>query len=238
MSLTSDAAFQSIPERKCDPLTFYTIAPKNARIAIYGAGKAGELLLAFIRKFRKDISVLYYLDSFQSGTKDGLPVVKVDSPREHGDIDFIVICSAMYREIEGILKFFGEIRYVVVSQKPKYSSRYYARNRENFEGARDMLHAESDRNLYKLLLDYSRDHELMLSHPDTFVEKLQAFDNGLWYLDHVNTDVVRTAVDGGAFNGDTAEHFLKHFKNLKQSTLHSLTHRRNWFLNQARNLVQ
>lgn len=214
MTATPDAVFQSIPEKKCDPLAFYSIAPRDSRIAIYGAGKAGELFHDFIRRFRSDIRVTCYIDSFREGSKDGLPVLKVDRLPQDRDFDYIVICSAMYREIEGILKFFGEHRHIVVSQKPKYSSRYFARNKEHFDSVAKMLHSDADRSLYQLLLDYSRSVELMLSRPDAFVEKLKGIKNDNWYLDFINADAVGVVVDAGAYDGDTARHFLKNFRNL------------------------
>ena len=192
---------------------FYFKTPAHSTIAIYGSGSAGESFCEYITKYRPDVTVVCYVDSFQSGTKNGLPVYKVDQFREIDGVDFVVVCSFLAREIVGVLRYFGVENYIIVTKDAKILPKYYERNKSKFECVFQMLHHEVDKKLYKLLLDYSCDMEM---GPTVFHEKIKELSGNKWYVDHINTEKVRVVIDGGSYTGDTANYFLGHFTNVEK----------------------
>ncbi|MDP3428371.1 MAG: FkbM family methyltransferase [Humidesulfovibrio sp.] len=213
MTVPASRFTASFPGRCIDALSFYSKAPKNSRIAIYGAGFAGDSFREYVLKYRSDVTVVCYIDTFNEGSRNGLPVKRVDQICDIKDIDFIVVCSTLSLEIKGILRYFGEDRYVLVARDPKYPSKYVDRHRSRFQDVLEMFNKDSDRALYAMLLDYSWNVDLP---PDYFFDQVAALGGNKCYLDNINTNAVKVAVDGGANNGDTASHFLENFSDLQE----------------------
>jgi FkbM family methyltransferase len=78
--------------------------PTNSKIAIYGAGKIGVSFKSYIEDRRTDIAVACFIDTFQSGTKDNVSILKVDELQERKiEFDIILVCSSHWDQIEDIL---------------------------------------------------------------------------------------------------------------------------------------
>ncbi|SOB58984.1 protein of unknown function [Pseudodesulfovibrio profundus] len=79
--------------------------PKNERILIYGASESGLSALNTIKRERKDIDVLFFLDTYKEGTFSGLAVHKPNHIFTH-DIhyDRILVASVYWYEIVHGLK--------------------------------------------------------------------------------------------------------------------------------------
>lgn len=75
--------------------------PYGACIAIYGTGQGAKLLLEHLATFRPDVSVAFFLDSYQSGSFMEHEIFTFASWLQHRqDCDGIVIASAFHKEIE------------------------------------------------------------------------------------------------------------------------------------------
>lgn len=88
----------------------YTLAtlPKNARIAIYGAGGRGDFIKTKILKHRKDITVSAFVDTYKTGQFEGLPIYNIENiDRLTPSIDLFLIASFWWVAILSGLKSCG-----------------------------------------------------------------------------------------------------------------------------------
>jgi len=74
--------------------------PRNARICIYGAGGRGAEIRRLITGSRKDVSVVYFADSFKRGEFEGLRIINIeDIDSKRNEYDLILIASYFWMEI-------------------------------------------------------------------------------------------------------------------------------------------
>jgi FkbM family methyltransferase len=205
-----------IPFVHPDPMTFFTCVPKCLRLAIYGAGKAGEIFHSFVKKNRPDLEVRCYISSFESGQKASLPVILPHDKEALEDIDLIVVCSYKHDEIIGVLKYLGISKYILFFSSPKYSLDYINEHKRKFSDAKKILFDSDDKVLFDLLLRYSTDRNVCLQEPQGIQEALYARNFKKHYTDFINFDAIETVFDCGSHTGDTAEIFLNTFSNIKK----------------------
>ncbi|MBN2139911.1 MAG: FkbM family methyltransferase [Desulfovibrionaceae bacterium] len=88
--------------------------PENGVYALYGTGERGIRVHNLIRDRLPGARVCFFIDSFKSGTFNGLPVVQVDRLKESSAaFEAIIICSHAFPEIIDRLKGLGIDNYVV-----------------------------------------------------------------------------------------------------------------------------
>ncbi len=85
---------------------------ENSRICIYGTGETGIFVKLLLDFLRGDVKVVCYLDSFNSGSLNGLDIIKIDDIDSiKGQFDLIFICSNFSEEIENNLKHRGILNF-------------------------------------------------------------------------------------------------------------------------------
>ncbi len=74
---------------------------EGARVAIYGKGERGCDLVRTFAYFRPDLKVVFFVDSFERGEKDGIEVLLPEdlTGARKGDFDLIVIASVFSDQI-------------------------------------------------------------------------------------------------------------------------------------------
>ena len=86
--------------------------PYNSKICIYGTGETGRFIKDLINDIRKDIEILYFLDSLKSGNIENIKIIKlgeyekvIRSRIKSGMTipDLILICSAFEEQIKDSL---------------------------------------------------------------------------------------------------------------------------------------
>jgi SAM-dependent methyltransferase len=106
--------------------------PQNAVIAIYGCGQGGRAFRRRLRKKRRDVKVLFFLDSFNTGKIDGLKILQPQVLKdEEPACDLICIASIAWYEIKSHLQKMGIDNYKVVcsdlfEKKSKRKRKYSA----------------------------------------------------------------------------------------------------------------
>jgi FlaA1/EpsC-like NDP-sugar epimerase len=74
--------------------------PCNVRVFIYGSGSAGQFLCQEIKKKRKDIKILGFIDSFKNGELSGLPIIRFQEfCLSENNYDFVIIAATGATEI-------------------------------------------------------------------------------------------------------------------------------------------
>jgi len=109
---------------KADTVELFYALPRNWRVAIYGTGSAGTTFLHFIREYRKDITVVCFIDSFNDGEKNGIPVVMPNRIFEK-PVDIIVVCSFKHTNIIEMLDSLNLGKYVVYDGHEKSDNIYF-----------------------------------------------------------------------------------------------------------------
>ncbi len=79
--------------------------PKNFKVCIYGSGETGVIVKNFVNIFRKDLEIVCFLDSFNSGELNNTKVYSIDEfLLQDIEYDLILVSSAYSKEIEKTLQ--------------------------------------------------------------------------------------------------------------------------------------
>lgn len=74
--------------------------PCEGNVCIYGAGGAGSKVKKMIDEKRKDIRVMYFIDTFKGGEFEGVDVVHADKMKFiENEYDSVLVASTYWREI-------------------------------------------------------------------------------------------------------------------------------------------
>lgn len=187
--------------------------PRGLRVAVYGTGSAGGFAREVLERER-DCTVPFFVDSFRDGEAHGLPVVRADRlSRRIDEVDTVYIAAYAWFEIEPVLQKLAVPHYLI-GHAEGASGGYYtdeeaADLRPDFLRARDMLEDRDSRELYGHLFEARRRRDAR------GLQQAVARAGGLLrplsrqYLDHINPAAVRCIVEGGVFDGQSTESFLR-----------------------------
>ncbi|MCP5049789.1 MAG: class I SAM-dependent methyltransferase [bacterium] len=90
--------------------------PANARVCIYGTGSGGRHIKELVERYREDIRISFWVDSFDSGELEGLKIIKADELANFKDqFDWVLVASTYWEEIVNKLKQLEISNYMVVS---------------------------------------------------------------------------------------------------------------------------
>lgn len=198
------------------------LAQKN-RIAIYGSGKIGHGFKGYMEKLRPDLEVVFYIDTFRSGTRDSLPILplgEVESKR--GQFDTILVCSTAWDEIEEMVvekgyEFYiisNELMYETVDIRSLGTFRFPEKQRSEMRKRLEKVSAYfdgSDREYFSLLAD------LRLSDDESsFFDFLKGqYKNfGIPYLYKTGKELPGPVIlEGGVADGGDSVAFYDYFTN-------------------------
>lgn len=202
--------------------------PENGRVAIYGSGAAALAVLECIRAGRPDVTVPFFLDSFNAGEAGGLKVLKKDAlPDIQGEYDYILIASAWWRDIGPGLDEMGVTEWGVASEamwhKYVYSEQDMARAKGGIDAVDAMLATEQDKAVYRLMVDARKEGSPLVEIDATnpkFVDYLMIKDSVFdhlteQYIDFVVREPVKTILHAGVFDGTDCTKFLRTFPNVE-----------------------
>lgn len=194
---------------------------QNCRVAIYGAGNAGCGLKKYIDEYRKDINIKFFVDAFQSGSKENITIISPeDLVNRKDEIDLIILATRVSsHEIIAVFEYL-DIPYVYID----YTIQEYFRNEQfdviqkiNLSIFKDL----EDKNLYNMLWrsrisrNYQDVAEYVLQKHNigsrNLVRNYQAN-----YMEFINRDAISTIIDCGFCNGIHSLSFKKNLKNLKK----------------------
>ena len=202
---------KSIDERFLDKLDEL---PENSRICLYGAGLGGGNVKRLIDTSRRDVKVVYFVDDYKKGERDGIPIVH---PRElnvlNGTFDITLVVSAYWKNIIKTLKSLNIENYKVVNPYLCFDFQIFTEEEEkwyenNFKKARNLLQHEHDRRLYDLLIENRRIKPEDVDDPDEyFASNLKRPVHE--YLDFISKDRIHKMIEGGVFDGESTVEFLR-----------------------------
>lgn len=197
--------------------------PSNSRIAIYGSGKIGIGFKSFIEENRSDLNVTCFIDTFNSGNRDGIEIIKLEEieARKHL-FDIIVIASSLWNQIEDELTkrkydhhiISNELLYGTLDIKALGSFRFDIKEREEIRNRFNRILSffdDKDKHHFELL----RDLRLSDNESDIF-DFLKSADKKFKvpYLDFVDKNFKGNVIlEGGVSDGTDTVHFYNFFNN-------------------------
>lgn len=200
----------------------YSQIPTNCKIAIYGSGIIGKGFKALLDKYRSDVKVVCYINTFNSSRIDSLDVYKLEDISGIKDsYDFIIVCSSQWDEIEKALinkklKFFilsNELVYNSVEISHLGSFRFSENEKKHtIERLKRVLGLFFDEHKTKFeLLMNLRLCEDECDIFDFFYEINKRFT--IPYLDYIDLKKGNVIIEGGVADGSDSANFYKYSNN-------------------------
>lgn len=190
--------------------------PKDSKIALYGCGSLSAFFEEVLYRGRKDVKVSCYINSFRSGTHNGLPVIHIDDiSKESRRYDKIIIVSHYWNEIVEALKERGiddALIFNDVIPRFIYTMHEEESYHRSFKRVRDLLQEETDKALFDALIKARRQKTGSFTHIDECIRGLDCGKEK--YLDYINIEAIRTVIEGGVYIGEYTLEFLNGFPNL------------------------
>ena len=200
--------------------------PENAKIIIYGTAEAAVYLKKVLEEKRKDVELLSFVNTYETGELEGIPVVKPCSlPKMAKNIDVAIIASVYFAEtmkfillINGIkkhLKITPKILDISFKTKPSNMPDELVKKALKVF---DILDADKDKQLYKMALDY-RTHKDMISltnyHKQTNKHYVLDYPKK-HYFEFIKKSKIKTVLDIGAYDCTHSLLFLASFPNVNK----------------------
>ena len=201
---------------------------KGSKIAIYGAGTVGIGLKHYIEQNRPDIKIVFFVDAFVSGEREGLEIKsfkELESVRDFFDL-LVVSTRRSAHELIAIFNYF-DIKFIMISNE---IDAYFRRQpepeqlQEEYKKINDVLKilkTNEDKKLYKAVWNIWLKNDL--KNIQKYASKKHNIEiTGLQrnYLKHyqefIVPDAIETVIDAGVCNGTQFFVFKKNFKNLKK----------------------
>lgn len=183
--------------------------PERATVCIYGAGGRGERVYRAVRKYRPDVTVAFFADSFKQGSFCDLPLVQSFDPDA---VDLVIVASFHSYQICRSIELMG-VRHCLVashlfSTKVLFDSLDEVKNR-NYHDLMAALTRDEDREFLEALTG------IMTVAPDVGRAERAIYDkysqSGPNYCRHVRPQGVRHVYDIGAGDGVNSLVFLHRF---------------------------
>ncbi|WP_415712846.1 FkbM family methyltransferase [Maridesulfovibrio sp.] len=209
----------------------HTAIPYNKRVCLYGVGKGGAESLKLLRQIRPDLEVVFFADTYQSGSFDGFEILTPQALADRKDeYDLILICSCYYPEIITNLYSLGIESAVGFSWPKFYGYQFLPDELVSLNGEINFilksLHSDTDRALFKFLCEariagselvdlvYVSENSGNFIFKELKPAKIFPEHTTSSYFDFVDLSKVEYAVQAGVYDGSEAL-FLSGLKELK-----------------------
>lgn len=190
--------------------------PQNSRLALYGCGGLSDFFEEIISRYRHDITIICYMDTFNSGVKNSLPIVKIDNIDTTAlCYDHIIVTSIYWQEISQTL-IEKEIKNFSVFNPDTLKFIYTKQEEEIYKDKlsqmRELLFSKEDKHLFDTLIQARTQQSGSFFIIKNEIEPINHSTSK--YLDYLNKDIIVTAIEGGVHRGKYTKKFIKAFPNL------------------------
>lgn len=195
--------------------------PINSKIALWGLGYCGKAVKNAIELERKDVEIVYVIDSFIDVDASDKPLIRpTDIMTKKSEFDLIVFTTTKsLSDNISLLEFLNVDCIYATYELEQYCRLMVNYSKLGIDNFIDMFDEEST-SLYKSVLEHRwqisdklleqacQKYELRHTEPSRNY-KYQ-------YLEFINRDAIKTIIDGGVYNGAHLFCFKKYFKNLNK----------------------
>ena len=183
--------------------------PPGSMVCLFGAGEGGSISKKILEEYNRNFKIIYFIDSHKKGQKDGIEII---SPQElkksNSKCDMILITSERYEEIEKVLESLNIKDYMIFNSAAFkgciYTEDEKRKNENLFEKVKGILHHKRDRELFDLIIDQ---RSIKSRRRTDFLRHVMPVEKQ--YLDFINTNCIKTIIEGGVSNGQNTYDFSK-----------------------------
>ncbi len=203
-----------LPEYPCKSDVWDVLAAESRHIVVYGMGNGAEKLIRRFEKYGIKISDFFASDGFVRGHSFAGYRVKSFSEIKETYNDFVIVLSfasnrsdviEMLSDIDG--KYDMYIPDMPVADESEYFDReYYNKNYARIVKIYNSLKDDLSRKIYSAVINYRISGKLSYLL-DGCSEKAEMYSL-------LNRRDIKTVIDAGAYNGDTAREAISYFENL------------------------
>lgn len=188
----------------------------NAKVCIYGTSEVAVSIKKELEKRRKDVEVLFFINTKKQGTVEGLPVYSVAELNAHkNEVDTGIVSSFTSSNfMHTILSGYRVPNILHVSEKLVKTM-----SMEKFKKAKKILKTKKDKKIYQMLADarinrkkFPRVEKYFLK---TFNQKYNEYPLK-HYLEYINKDAINVALDCGSHDAYDSIAFVGEFKNIEK----------------------
>jgi len=206
--------------------------PPHSEVAIFGAGQAGENVMKILQTFRRDLTIVCFIDCFKQGYNEGIPIVGIQYFQiYYARSTLILIASIAWREMECRLvgkeithylilppRFFVPSGFSNLSRNSKLEANenplsgdlFSETDREQFrdqlEQAENLLEQQDDIQLFRLLTGGCGVGQKRIDGVTAYYYGSRLRGQ---YFDFIDYRHVRTIIEGGVADGGDTVKFLK-----------------------------
>ncbi len=200
-----------------DTFTYWEgLADEKRPIIMYGTGNGGDKILDACESYGISVKAVFASDGFvRNRIFRDMPVKSYSQIREEYGDD-VVILPAFGTTLPEVMEFFKLLdsrHELIIPEVPLYGggifdAEYYSIRREEILKVRGFLSDEASRELFDDVINFRLTGKLK------YLSRCESVRDSYRNLPHIEN--IRTAVDGGAFKGDSAEDMIKAFHNLEK----------------------
>ncbi len=189
----------------------------NSTVAIFGACPAGKCILEDIKKYKKNVKVVSFIDNFVKGTFENLPVYNLKEFIDKKITCDTVIMSTL-NKIYASIHILRMYKYNVLEQT-RFIYNYYRFYKEKLPNIIGMFKEQDDRDLYNLILSARIGLEEKSKVTKYYNTKFPTNPDftilSRHYIDKINKNAVKTIFDLGFNSGLNAVAYNKFLPNLE-----------------------
>ncbi len=205
-----------LPEYPCASDVWDTLAAETRPIVVYGMGNGADKLFRRFDKYGIEVAEIFASDGFVRGHYyNGYKVKSFSEIKEMYD-DFVIVLSFASNR-QDVIDMLSDIdsKYVMyvpdmpVAGEDEYFDReFYNLNYERIRRVYGSLCDEESRCIYAAVINYK------LSGKMTYLTDAVTEKSDMYSL--IGQKKIRTVVDAGAYNGDTAKDAIEYFSDLER----------------------
>ena len=206
-----------LPEYPCASDMWDELARETRPVMVYGMGNGADKLFARLEKYGVRVAEIFASDGFVRGHTFRGYKVKSFSEIKEGYDDFVILLSFGTNR-EEVLNMLAEIdrdydMYVpdmpVAGEEEYFDRAFYNEHYGEITEAYNALSDDRSRDVLSLILHYK------LSGRMSFLEKSHDKTEDVYAL--IPSTGISTAVDAGAYNGDTLRQMRSYFPHLRSA---------------------
>lgn len=203
---------------------FFEPVKKDAKVCIYGSNKIAEKLYDKLTDLRKDVEVKFFVDSKNKGEVKNLPVYLATELFDHiNEVDTAIVASYSSRfYLELVLKRFGIKNVLIMTDEIFGELNKKAKLNWDVNKSAKVFKTHKDRALYKFISKGRNDRQKYSSKVSDYYNKtyperyLGEYAPKPHYLEYINKNAIKIAIDGGGFDGFQSLLFLESFPNCEK----------------------
>ena len=203
---------------------FFEPVKKDAKVCIYGSNKIAEKLYDKLTDLRKDVEVKFFVDSKNKGEVKKLPVYLATELFDHiNEVDTAIVASYSSRfYLELVLKRFGIKNVLIMTDEIFGELNKKAKLNWDVNKSAKVFKTHKDRALYKFISKGRNDRQKYSSKVSDYYNKnyperyLGEYAPKPHYLEYINKNAIKIAIDGGGFDGFQSLLFLESFPNCEK----------------------